>query len=132
MKFARCHPDRQHTAFGLCKMCYNKLTCQACWSPQNRLVRRLAKYYKMTPDRYQELYDAGCWLCGKPFDKNAKRTPHVDHDHTCCPGVTTCGKCIRGLAHQHCNQIITREDPSLLRKIADSLEKYLCRNEVTS
>lgn len=28
---------------------------------------------------------------------------HVDHDHRCCPGVYSCGKCIRGLLCGSCN-----------------------------
>jgi hypothetical protein len=43
--------------------------------------------------------------CGKPF--TAK--PHVDHDHSCCPSVTinkSCGRCVRGLLHPRCNQLL--------------------------
>lgn len=28
---------------------------------------------------------------------------HVDHDHLCCPGKTTCGRCIRGYICRDCN-----------------------------
>jgi hypothetical protein len=28
----------------------------------------------------------------------------VDHDHTCCPGEYTCGKCVRGLLCDDCNK----------------------------
>jgi hypothetical protein len=27
----------------------------------------------------------------------------VDHDHSCCPGRQTCGKCVRGLICRQCN-----------------------------
>lgn len=120
-----------------------KLQSQRAWYAKNRLAereKRRAKYqatdslkrylenikakYHVSPDRYQELYDSGCWLCGKPFETDAMLRPAVDHDHACCPGKTSCGKCVRGLAHKFCNHAIASEDVILLRAIADSLERY--------
>jgi Recombination endonuclease VII len=40
-----------------------------------------------------------CKLCRDVLD----RTPCVDHDHSCCPGKKSCGKCIRGLLCFSCN-----------------------------
>lgn len=64
-----------------------------------------------------------CFLCENPL--RAGRTDiHVDHNHACCPGRKSCGKCIRGLACQKCNQGIGQfgDDPMLLRKVAQNLE----------
>ena len=30
----------------------------------------------------------------------------VDHNHECCPGIKTCGECVRGLLCQECNKLI--------------------------
>ena len=53
----------------------------------------------------------------------------VDHDHSCCPGSKTCGKCLRGLACQKCNQGIGQfgDDPDRMRRVADNLEAANCR-----
>lgn len=42
-----------------------------------------------------------CAACRTPF--GGKIRPEVDHDHTCCPTVKTCGRCIRGLLCHKCN-----------------------------
>ena len=35
-----------------------------------------------------------CAICETPMPRG--RNCHVDHDHACCEGERTCGKCIRG------------------------------------
>ncbi len=42
-----------------------------------------------------------CAICDQGF---GSKPPHVDHDHACCAGSTTCGKCIRGLLCGQCNR----------------------------
>jgi hypothetical protein len=51
---------------------------------------------------------------------------HVDHDHTCCSGRRTCGKCLRSLVCWHCNLImgLSLDDPARLRAIAAYLEAW--------
>lgn len=48
---------------------------------------------------------------------------HVDHDHSCCPGNQSCGRCVRGLLCGRCNLALglLRDDADL----ADSAAKYL-------
>lgn len=42
-----------------------------------------------------------CAICKDP--EMNKRRLSVDHDHACCPGSGSCGKCIRGLLCSNCN-----------------------------
>jgi hypothetical protein len=63
--------------------------------------------------------------CGVLLDKtDHQRLPHVDHDHSCCPGKRSCGKCIRGVICAKCNQAagLAGDVPAVLRGLADYLE----------
>ena len=42
-----------------------------------------------------------CRIC----DRVLKR-PYVDHDHACCKGSRSCGKCVRGLLCFNCNTFL--------------------------
>jgi len=61
--------------------------------------------YSITNEQYFALLESqanGCAICGKTQEEN-KHMLAVDHDHTCCPGEGSCGKCIRGLLCVTCN-----------------------------
>lgn len=50
----------------------------------------------------------------------------VDHDHRCCPGGNSCGKCRRGMLCPRCNSGLGffADDPDRLRAAATYLEKF--------
>ncbi len=91
-----------------CKACqtfiqrtYNKI------KPQVRRKSRLKTIYNTTPEKIQELFESQercCAVCqttdpgGKPWS--------IDHDHSCCPGEKSCGKCIRGVLCMKCNNAL--------------------------
>lgn len=54
-------------------------------------VFAVASKYGMSPERYSVLTADGCAICGSIDNL------HVDHDHSCCSGKTSCGSCIRGV-----------------------------------
>jgi len=59
----------------------------------------------------------GCRATGKT------RRLAVDHDHKCCPGRTSCGKCVRGLLCNPHNEMFGRngDDPNVFMDMADYL-----------
>lgn len=72
--------------------------------------------------------DNKCLICKMDFAfGNVKTSPHVDHDHSCCPAGRSCGKCIRGLLCSNCNQGLGRfrDNPDLLNRAADYLRKNI-------
>jgi hypothetical protein len=53
--------------------------------------------YGISEEKYQELLawqGDKCYMCGR---KPQARRLAIDHDHKCCPGKISCGKCVRGL-----------------------------------
>lgn len=68
-----------------------------------------------------------CYLCHREMDLSNTRDTVVEHWHGCSAHGPkfSCSACRRGLACQACNVIVgmARDDPELLRVVADSLEK---------
>ena len=58
-------------------------------------VRR--RNYNLSTDRFLEIIPAPCQICGETSNI------HIDHDHSCCPGEQSCGKCVRGSLCSGCN-----------------------------
>ena len=69
-------------------------------SPEEKL-RASLKAYGITPEQHAEMLEqqgGACPICLKELE-----APYVDHDHSCCPGRKSCGKCVRGLLCSTCN-----------------------------
>lgn len=72
--------------------------------------RELWSNYRMSEAEYRTRLaqqDGVCALCGGTetgLDRTGEPKPlSVDHDHGCCPGQRSCGKCTRGLLCRRCN-----------------------------
>lgn len=92
---------------------------------ETQRIRHRNNRHKIT----SEWYDAKmleqqnqCAVCGKSFEK----TPHIDHNHACCPSARSCGKCHRGLLCDDCNLGLGRFKDSIeiLSRAIQYLEKY--------
>jgi hypothetical protein len=51
-------------------------------------------------DWMYESQDRACAGCHTPMPDAALE---IDHDHACCPGERSCGRCVRGLVCRSCN-----------------------------
>lgn len=122
--------------------------CQTChdWKPEDEYGSRdsardglaphclrcakdksLRHSYNVTVDWYEETLaaqDGGCALCGG--QPSSGRALHVDHDHACCPGVRSCGSCVRALLCDLCNMTLgsARDDTALLRRMITYVDQH--------
>lgn len=59
--------------------------------------------YGITEAQYNDLLTEqgnSCAVCRTEFTATVKA--NVDHDHNCCVGAKSCGKCLRGLLCSKC------------------------------
>lgn len=103
----------------------------AIWNTPNhrRGVSNLWKF-GLTSETFDELLAAQggrCAVCGTDDPKgNRVSTWTVDHDHTCCPGKRSCGRCVRGLLCNRCNRAVglLGDDPAALAAAAAYLRRH--------
>jgi hypothetical protein len=56
----------------------------------------------LTPLQFATIRDSQDGRCGVCWLEPTDFT--IDHDHKCCPGMTSCGACVRGLLCHPCNR----------------------------
>jgi len=119
---------------------YYRHRCKLC------NTRRVQAYYETHPDRYAKWAEsqsqtryrkhgltktqfsdmvntngAMCAICGE------RPWTDIDHDHRCCPGSYSCGKCVRGLLCNQCNVAagLLRDNPGTIRSMLRYIEKSM-------
>lgn len=67
-----------------------------------------------------------CQICRTPFGKDLINKPYIDHDHSCCRGNRSCGKCVRDLLCMRCNLLIgyAQESPQVLEEAASYIRLH--------
>lgn len=86
--------------------------------------RKLRYKFNITLEQFNELLNkqnGKCALCDEAFTRRIC----VDHDHACCSGHGSCGKCIRGLLCSCCNLGLGyfKDDPKKLSKAIEYVTK---------
>ena len=78
--------------------------------------------HHLNPKDYFDLYVQGCHNPGCDETANLE----VDHDHSCCEGGNSCGKCIRGVLCRGCNMLAYSVDNGKgCKKYMDGILRYL-------
>lgn len=86
---------------------------------------RLRSRNGITAHTWMEIWrrqNGGCYACGVKHGFKL----HIDHDHACCPGTKSCGKCIRGLLcarHNH-GLGMFQDNVTEMRKMIEYLEYW--------
>ena len=113
----------------VCKLCDNVRTI--AWKENNpdkfkdNMRRANIKLcYGLEAEVYDEMIKNGCYVCGSHESLN------VDHDHSCCPGKRTCGKCVRGILCRRHNWVMGNLNDSLeeVRNVENYIKTYCQRD----
>ena len=89
---------------------------------------KLRGTYGITVEQYEQMvvdHNGQCAICGT-YEPGGRGRLHIDHDHTCCVGKKSCGKCIRGLLCSKCNSVLGyfNDDINRLQSAIDYLAKW--------
>ena len=108
--------------------------CGDCRHPIRYAIKQLRDHH-VPWDMVLRLFDdPGCAVCHRDIlgagvragSGRARSALVVDHDHACCLGAKSCGRCVRGFLCGGCNAGIGLfgEDAAAIRSAADYLDRW--------
>lgn len=114
----KCSVEQPEEQFRLKKKnngkAYREWTCKSCVSARNKAWDKAYKEkhgrprvdptylrHGLTKEQYEAMMEQQQGICANPACSNEATV--IDHDHTCCPGKRSCGKCVVGLLCSGCN-----------------------------
>jgi hypothetical protein len=98
--------------------------CPTCRGPYWQAIR----VHCLNDEMALRLIEAKqCECCGIPLrmTKYGRHEGVIDHDHACCPGSASCGRCARGVICHRCNTLAGFVEKSL--ESLDLVLEYLRR-----
>lgn len=100
----------------------NKTYCKECSGKVGHTNN--IKRFGLTPEQYIDLSNAQNNVCKICNNSESKRLS-VDHNHSCCNGQFSCGRCIRGLICSRCNRTLglLKDDVNILNKMIEYLSR---------
>lgn len=93
--------------------------------PKKKREYKVKHYYGLSLDQLDKLtrqQGNKCAACGRSAPKG--KSLSIDHDHECCEGTASCGRCVRGLLCQRCNSFLglVDDNPSLIERMIDYID----------
>lgn len=107
-----------------CRKSYEKNSANWNRDKYNTFAYRIKHKYNLTVEEYEAMLKNQGGLCAICKTKNKKMV--IDHDHSCCPQQKSCGKCIRGIICDQCNNGLGRfnDNIGIMRYAIEYLEKW--------
>ena len=145
MKCKYCNTNKSIESFELlktgtyrkmCKTCKSSKDSERYWNNPDKYRSAARQYRKgkelelelrrfnLTIEKYNDMLNkqgGACAICKNYEIEKTKNRLSIDHDHNCCPGRNSCGKCIRGLLCSNCNIGLGRfkDNRELLRRASE-------------
>jgi hypothetical protein len=78
--------------------------------------------YNLSKEQYEILLKKQNFVCA--ICKDSLERPYVDHNHQCCNGESSCGKCVRGIICFDCKRLLSdaHDDIITLQSAIDYLQ----------
>lgn len=114
---------------GTCKRCHTKYMVEYYEKniEQKKIKNRINsgkdfnwKRHHLSKEVFDQMvakFDGKCYTC------KTNNATNIDHDHSCCPGQRSCGKCVRGILCSQCNTALGLVKDS--KEVLQSLINYL-------
>lgn len=101
-----------------CKVAVNRASYER--NKEQVKLRGIKRKYNLTQEQYYKFIENGCEVCG------ASDNLCIDHDHSCCSGSGSCGKCVRGTLCRRCNiaEGLYKKDPKNLKNLVLYMQKH--------
>jgi hypothetical protein len=98
---------------------------------RTRVIQRrchIKRRFGLTLERFESMLEEQNYSCAVCACKTpgGQGSWHVDHDHSCCDKVKTCGKCVRGILCVRCNSGLGlfKDSTILLDRAMEYLRKH--------
>ena len=90
-------------------------------------IQKRARRFGLTQEQFEKMMsdqNEKCFIC-----KVSLKTQqfNIDHDHSCCEGRYSCGKCVRGILCGNCNRGLGmfKDNLEYLKSAIKYLDQYL-------